>query len=118
MTGYAVILKHDNIILTQEELIALDDKILAREKGVEGNDIIDELIAEHKQERKSARKPIKREIRAVKKCSKISGRILATYQSITLAAEVALGDKKFKTGICNAAAGRAKSYKGFVWEYA
>jgi hypothetical protein len=118
MDGYNDILKHHNIVLSEEHLINLDHAILHRPKGMEGNDIIDKIIEKHKQERKAARKPIKREMRAVHKCTKHSKRIVKTYSSVTLCAKEEFGDIKYKAAIINVCANRAKSYKGWVFKYA
>jgi hypothetical protein len=111
MDGYAKILKHHNIILSQEHLLNLDYAILHRPEGMEGNDIIDKIIEKHK------KRTVKRNRIRINKCSKISGRVLATYESVTLAAKTALGNEKFKSGIVNCCAGRAKTYQGFIWQY-
>lgn len=54
----------------------------------------------------------------VQKLSKLSGRVVATYESVSLAAEVVAGDARFKGNIYNACEGKVSSYKGFKWAWA
>jgi hypothetical protein len=111
MASYAKILKHHGIFLTDEELYNTDIAIINRPEDMGELEIIDKIIEKHK------KRTVKRNRIRINKCSKISGRVLATYESVTLAAKTALGDEKFKSGIVNCAAGRAKSYQGFIWSY-
>jgi len=111
MNGYNDILKHHNITLSEEHLLNLDYAILNRPEGVEGNDIIDEIIEKHNT------RPRKRERKRIHRCNKHSGRIVKSYKSLSLAAQD-LGDIKYKSNISAVASGRLKSFKSWVFKWA
>jgi len=115
---------HNGIYLTLKELEMIDMTLLALPEHISVLEKLDEMIvgfnrAKHKNPELGYfyRGHISRVRKRIHRCTKISGRIVKSYESLQLAA-LDLGDIKMKSNISNCANGKIPSYKNWVWKWA
>lgn len=121
------VFSNEGVYLTMDELEKIDESISLDKYFEIINKIAKNYLNTEKRRRIYTSKErgafykqsrVKRERKAVHKCSKISGRIVATFESVSIAAQHIAGDTKFKGNISNCCNEKIPSYLGWKWVWA
>lgn len=120
---YSQIFAHNNIYLTEEELLLVGKRLKDYDKKKGFLQCLDEIIEEYKLSGKFSEqktntyymKTVRRNRKMINQLS-MNGKVLKTFNSLTAAAEF-LGDINFKSNISSVCSGRMRSFKGYRWMY-